>query len=477
MNKLPFEMCRRWVRESVCIKEHTGRVAQFEDLVKFVKHESSEVNSLFGRRVFTTKPETKSASQADRKKLDSTSYSSFSVETENYQSKQHGSSPKCWFCQDKAHFLHDCSAFAKLACKERSEFVKPKGLCYKRLSSKHKTGQCKRTNICKVQDCTGTFHHTLLHKPKRSPNEQVLRDGSKDSKHKDVGCDKEEINDNHSVVTCAQLSNNVYRCVVRVLVYHGTIKVRTYAFLDQGSTHTFCDRKQLKTLDISRSPETINLQTLGQAIFTYQVSTCSLHVSAIDGEEAIELPKVFSMDELPIRPNLIPAKENLKAFSHLRDLTFPKVEGATVTLLIGADNPELFCPMDTCKDKRGEPIAVETPLGWSLLEPSLSPSGSRNCSVNFVAKYDKSPARQLEQFWTNEFEAGTSILTMPSSREDRETYKLLQENVKHVKKHYQLPLPLRRQAAVKLRNNREMALRRLVSLKNCFLRNPMLKGG
>ena len=65
---------------------------------------------------------------------------------------------------------------------------------------------------------------------------------------------------------------------------------------------------------------------------------------------------------------------------------------------------------------------------------------------------------------------------MPSSCEVRETYKLLQENVKHVKEHYQLPLPLRRQAAVKLRNNREMALRRLVGLKNRFLRNPMLKG-
>ena len=153
VNKLPFEMRRRWVRESVCIEEHTGRVAQFEDLVKFVKHESSEVNSLFGRRVFTTKPETKSVSQADRKKLDSTPYSSFSVEAENYQPKQHGSSPKCWFCQDKAHFLGDCSAFAKLAFKERSEFVKSKGLCYKCLSSKHKTGQCKRTNTCKVQNC------------------------------------------------------------------------------------------------------------------------------------------------------------------------------------------------------------------------------------------------------------------------------------------------------------------------------------
>ena len=327
-----------------------------------------------------------------------------------------------------------------------------------------------------MQNCTGTFHHTLLHKPKRSPNEQVQRSDSKDSKHKDEGCDKKEINDNHSVVTCAHSSNNVYLCVVPVLVYDSTIKVRTYAFLDQGSTHTFCDRKLLKTLNISESPETINLQTLGHAISTYQGSTCSLHVSAIDGEETIELPKVFSIDEIPIRPNLIPAKENLKAFSHLRDLTFPKVEGATVTLLFGADTPELFCPLDTRKGKRGEPIAVETSLGWSLLGPSLSPSASRNFSANFVAKYDKSPVRQLEQFWTNEFEAGTSILNTPSSREDRETYKLLQENVKHVKEHYQLPLPWRRQAAVKLRNNREMALRRLVNLKNRFLRNPMLKG-
>ena len=92
VNKLPFEMRRRWVRKSVCIEEHTGRVAQFENLVKLVKRESSEVNSFFGRRVFTTKPETRSATQADREKYDSTPYSSFSVKAENYQTKLHGSS-------------------------------------------------------------------------------------------------------------------------------------------------------------------------------------------------------------------------------------------------------------------------------------------------------------------------------------------------------------------------------------------------
>ena len=83
--------------------------------------------------------------------------------------------------------------------------------------------------------------------------------------------------------------------------------------------------------------------------------------------------------------------------------------------------------------------------------------------------------RKLEQFWTNKFEASTSILNMSSSRENRDTCKLLQENIQCFKECYQLPLPWQRQAAVKLRNNRVMALRRLVSLKNRFLRNSMLK--
>ena len=58
VSKLPFDMRKRWVRESVTI-EKGDRVAKFGDFVKFVTRESDEQGSLYGRRVFAAKPEHK----------------------------------------------------------------------------------------------------------------------------------------------------------------------------------------------------------------------------------------------------------------------------------------------------------------------------------------------------------------------------------------------------------------------------------
>ena len=118
---------------------------------------------------------------------------------------------------------------------------------------------------------------------------------------------------------------------------------------------------------------------------------------------------------------------------HLKDLNFPKVAQATVTLLIGADAPELFLIRNNCKGLRGQPIAVETPLGWSLLGPSLSPSSRFNCNVNLcLTTRDKELHKQIERLWTTDFLPENASLGKPSSREDRLTYDLLKSSVKQV---------------------------------------------
>ena len=53
-SKLPFELRRLRVKWFVSIQENSNRVAQFDDFVKFVRSEAKEMNSLYGRRLFTT---------------------------------------------------------------------------------------------------------------------------------------------------------------------------------------------------------------------------------------------------------------------------------------------------------------------------------------------------------------------------------------------------------------------------------------
>ena len=147
-------------------------------------------------------------------------------------------------------------------------------------------------------------------------------------------------------------NNAVYLCVVPMKVTVDNKEVLTYAFLDQGSNHSFYNKKLIDSLGISGTPDEIVLQTLTDSK-AHKGCTFSLSVSSLAGNESFVLPKVFSIDDIPITPNAIPAKNNLSKLSHLCGLHFPRIHGATVTLLIGVDVPEIFCMQNIRKGTRG----------------------------------------------------------------------------------------------------------------------------
>ena len=56
--------------------------------------------------------------------------------------------------------------------------------------------------------------------------------------------------------------NNVYLCVVPVDVKYKNKSVQTYAFLDQGSTRSFCDKKLFDVLGASGTVRRIHATDL-----------------------------------------------------------------------------------------------------------------------------------------------------------------------------------------------------------------------
>ena len=80
--------------------------------------------------------------------------------------------------------------------------------------------------------------------------------------------------------------------------------------------------------------------------------------------------------------------------SHFRDICFDELHNAKVFFLIVADAPKMFCIKSYRKGPVGTLVAIETPIGWSLLGQSLSPSLRTNCKMTFVIKGDCN----IEQF-------------------------------------------------------------------------------
>ena len=67
-----------------------------------------------------------------------------------------------------------------------------------------------------------------------------------------------------------------------------------------------------------------------------------LQVTDLVGEQSITIPRVWSVEKLPISERNIPEKEDLKKLDHLDGLEFPSIEYRNVMLLIGADVSEAF---------------------------------------------------------------------------------------------------------------------------------------
>ena len=488
INKLPYEWRRTWVKESVQLERETGQVAEFSDFVKFVNRLSDEANSLYGRRVLTvqnTKTLSKVLYRPDTRKP-ANSYNVVASKPTTSSQSPISSTFACFYCKDATHGLLNCSTFKIVSLQERSAFIKQNKMCYKCLSSTHRTRTCTKQKTCTIKGCTGTYHHTLLH-PVNSPNNEssskdITTSAPAQSQEKDtdkvVACST--INSTDKAALCSsvtsaevstQIENAVYLCVVPVKVSYNGKQVATYAFLDQGSTNTFCNKTLINALGISGTPDQIVLHTLTGSV-GHKGFSCQLTVTSLNEQESFVLPNVLSIDNIPMTPNAVPTTRDLIEFPHLRGLQFPKIRGATVTLLIGADVPEVFHMRSIRKGTRGQPIAVEFPLGLFLLGPSLSFSSSRNCSVNFI-RSDPILQSQISRLWETDFGNETSVFDMPTSKEDRIAYDIMVNSVKHVAGHYQLPLLWRPHVELP-GDSREMAQRRLASLKKRLASDSVL---
>ena len=252
-----------------------------------------------------------------------------------------------------------------------------------------------------------------------------------------------------------------------------TKKKKTYAFLDQGSTHTFCDRKLIESLCVTKNTSKLRVQTL-TSVKELNGFSCSLKILPLDADDEYCLSNVFSLENIPIQPNLVPARNELDSMEHLRDLEFPRLAEGDVKLLIGADMPELFLPSSIRKGHRVQPVAVKTPLGWSLLGPSLSPSMATNGFVGLVNSKNELLRSQIRSLWETDFQPeASSGFDVPNSREDRISLELFKTSVVQVSGHYQLPLPWK--PGVKdLPDNLSLAYHRLNSLKRRFLKDHEL---
>ncbi|XP_078495525.1 uncharacterized protein LOC144750934 [Ciona intestinalis] len=458
IRKLPPVLHEKWIEWSVDVERRTGNRAKFTDLSEFVCLQSTLANSIFGRAIHPSSNRT-----ANRRTR------AMACSTANPESRPTFKATNVCFLCKGCHPLDSCEKFKSQSLDERWDFVRSKKICFRCFQDSHGARHCRSQVYCDAPGCSGIYHHTLLHNPR-------LKELHVKQRKKITPSTEYSASVNASAV---------FLNVVPVKVRFKDRELNTYAFLDQGSTTTFCEQSLVDELNATGTPRRLTLQTLTSAK-SLDTTSLTLSVRSLDGGEWMQLPSVVAVDTIPIKPNIVPSSRLMRRHNYLRDVELRHVKNGTVKILIGADVPQAF-RVESSRSGSGQcPDAIKTPLGWSLLGPSFDATTASFACSNFISikAEDTEVLRAAHVMFLKDesdlqpFTADTnpdeSALGTSLSVEDRRTYRLMKDSVKFTDNHYELPLPWRHDYQI-LPDSRMMAKRRLSGLKKRLTCNPDMK--
>lgn len=379
-------------------------------------------------------------------------------------------------CNSLSKTLLNPTKIKELTNTERIDFLKSKGLCFGCLTFGHLSKNCKKRLKCQI--CS-RLHPDILHVKKEddSASETVENNTENDivsSAYLSLGQE-----------SCGNTGAGEEECVLAVVPVKLKSKkseryVETYAFIDPGSTATFCTEDIQRKLNLKGKSTQFLLDTMAQDNsdshkLMKSVVLSDLEVCGLEENTYIELPKVFTHSHIPVKKDNIPQQEDIAQWQYLKDVRLPHIT-AKVGMLIGANVPKAIEPWQVINSDGKGPYAVKTALGWVIYGPLRRDDGPKTDSGKLHSyTANRTLVREIEellvkQYYTD-FPERSCDEKEEMSQDDRRFMHLVSSSAKLVDVHYSLRLPLRNENT-KMPNNRCMAQHRAENLKRKLKKNP-----
>ncbi|ROT78837.1 hypothetical protein C7M84_002464 [Penaeus vannamei] len=251
------------------------------------------------------------------------------------------------------------------------------------------------------------------------------------------------------------------RIMMKILPVRVNNSVSTYAFIDGGAAPTLAARSLIQRLGIQGLPVRQAMKT-ENGIFMCN-ERVPLMLSSIGGGNNITVNEVYITDKLSITTDSMMPVNWTKKWLHLNDVDLQRLPGDNqeVELIIGLNSILNRHILDQRHGTDDEPSAYLTRFGWVV----FGPTGPRNPLTAPV--YHISPTQDLGECLREHFNADFWEKEVHSQREDSLEDKLfsdkISQSIHQESGKYVVKLPFRDSSP--LPNNREMAVRRMKSLK------------
>ena len=217
--------------------------------------------------------------------------------------------------------------------------------------------------------------------------------------------------------------------------------VETYALLDSGSDISLCDKSLAVELGVQGHQKTFYLTTQERQDSPRVGYEFSLTVEPLDGTDKVDVTRLWTVDKLNASSCSIPSEQDARQWP-------PSPSEKEVQLIIGTKVPDAFWVLEERRGNRGEPYAIRTPLGWTLMGP-MDRSNGEDChlNVNFVCSSEALRededclVHQLERFWAVENSGVIPESKVGMSVEDKRALAIMEQSVKLEDGHYEIALP------------------------------------
>ena len=480
VGRLPYGLRQRWRDVADDITENQEREITVEDLNRFVAAKARAANhAVFGDISVQQQPTTPGNARARLKQtprntstLATNTYSEASSEPPNTHQNQNRH--RCPMC-DSNHWLSQCIDFKRKSVKERIAFACLKGLCDNCLVYGHRASACPKPRFCRITGCYGN-HSSFLHPrsveqaPSPSSAHQLSTNSPPQAPASVSEATSSYVQGKKRLVQKDNLgpptATGLAVVPVKVRSPDRNEAVTTYAFLDTGSTASFCSEELANQLGLSGRETLLSLTTMEKEDSKVKSSMVSLEVSDLEDEVLIKIPMVFTRSKLPVSVDNAAAQEDIDRWPHLRGIEIAKID-AKVGLLIGCDAPEALAPKDIIPSCNGGPYAARTIFGWVI----NGPLGRSQSSVTRASHFIKTGV-ELEELFRDycdmEFNDAIYRNKPAMSQEDKQALRIFSETAKLEKGHYEVALPWKTDPS-QLENNKIVAQRRLALLKKPLL--------
>lgn len=498
VRKLPFYMHDKW-RNVVQQTKDKGKEVKFSQLAHLVKAEAKKANdSTYGRKAMlleeTYKGQHKKGQIANKQSFSNQKIRSYATsfrpnkeamaKDPEFSKQVHGDFLKikpCPYCLDQPHTIEVCPRFKGLSSKEKVDFVKRKGLCFGCLKGGHLSKECRSKSTC--QECRGR-HPTLLHFGKDSASKEPPS-GTPDTA---AGSEVNETGVKALVTSSIVVVDNQHGgadtgaggCAmaiipIKVKIKNSTKVVETYAFLDPGSSVSFCTDRLIEQIGGSGPQMKVTLDTMGTPHVMLTRLVTGIEIYDLDSNHKIDMPRVYTKREMPVTYSHIPTQRDLDRWPHLNGVKLSRSD-ADIGMLIGINVPDVYAPLELRTGPTGSPYASRTRLGWVVWGITRD-SHSRSLTVNRAAIASIEQVQGLQELdrlvkeaINFDFPEREAYSKKEASQEDKLFLKEVMNSIHLLDGHYHIKLPFKEQRL--LPDNRHQALLRLHGLEKRMAKNP-----